>query len=164
MPPISGVALGAMVLIDATFITQPLSDFQSILRPKVQGTINLDKLFSSPQIKNQPPLDFFIGFSSLVGVSGNPGQSTYGAGNCFLKVLIRERHDRGLAGSSINIGRMVGVGYIERALAPEVRERLKLRSSTMAMSEGDLHQLFCRGGGGGAAWVVRAGWRVDCWC
>jgi acyl carrier protein len=147
MPPIDGVAVGAMVLVDATFMTQRYEDFQSIMRPKVQGTINLDRLFSGREdsgIANsdQAPLDWFIGFSSLVGVTGNPGQSAYGAGNCFLKALVRDRHDRGLAGSSIDIGRMVGVGYIERALAPEVQERLKLRSSTMSMSETDLHQLF----------------------
>ncbi|KAK3936668.1 hypothetical protein QBC46DRAFT_321098 [Diplogelasinospora grovesii] len=142
MPPIDGVAVGAMVLIDATFMTQRYEDFQAIVRPKVQGTINLDRLFSGDSDAPER-LDWFIGFSSLVGVTGNPGQSAYGAGNCFLKALIRDRHNnRGLAGSSIDIGRMVGVGYIERALAPEVQERLKLRSSTMSMSETDLHQLF----------------------
>ncbi len=147
MPPVAGVALGAMVLIDATFMTQQLVDFQSVLRPKVQGALNLDRLFSSSSSSIDddapPPLEFFVGLSSLVGMTGNPGQAAYGAGNCFLKALMRDRRkNRGLPGASIDIGRMVGVGYIERALAPSAQERLKFWSSTMAMSESDLHQLF----------------------
>ncbi len=143
MPPVAGVALGAMVLIDATFMTQRLEDFQSVLRPKAMGALHLDRLFSSAAVPAHEPLDFFIGLSSLVGTTGNPGQAAYGAGNCFLKAVMRDRRkNRGLPGASIDIGRMIGVGYIERALAPSVQERLKFWSSTMAMSESDLHQLF----------------------
>ncbi|ORY67814.1 uncharacterized protein BCR38DRAFT_522670 [Pseudomassariella vexata] len=142
MPLIGGVAIGAMVLIDSTFMTQRFEDFQAILQPKMKGTINLDRLFSEQIGNSEEPLDWFIGFSSLVAYTGNPGQAAYGAGNCFLKSLIRDRHNRGLAGSTIDIGRMAGVGYIERALTWEFQARLKLRSGTLSMSESDLHQLF----------------------
>lgn len=142
MPPIGGVADGAMVLRDATFVTQTFQDWQAILKPKVQGTINLDLLFSEYASSHEEPLDWFIGFSSLVAYAGNPGQAAYGAGNCFLKAPIQARHNRGLAGSTIDIGRMVGVGYIESQLTTDGQDRLKFRSGTQSMSESDLHQLF----------------------
>ncbi|EAW08950.1 putative polyketide synthase [Aspergillus clavatus NRRL 1] len=133
MPQIAGVANGAMMSFD---------DFQAVLRPKIQGTINLDKLFSDPA----RPLDWFIGFSSIAATVGNPGQSAYTAGNCFIKALVNRRRKQGLAGSSIDITRLVGLGFIEREshgrLTKEHQERLTTRSGTIAMSENDLHQLF----------------------
>ncbi|KAJ0315623.1 hypothetical protein COL5a_011935 [Colletotrichum fioriniae] len=142
MPPISGVANGAMVLRDVSLITMTFEDFITVLRPKVQGTLNLDRLFSSPERE----LDFFICFSSIAGTLGNPGQSAYSAGNCFMKSLVRCRRNRGLPGAAIDIGRLVGVGYIEREssgrLTKEHQTRLQTRSGAVPMSETDLHQLF----------------------
>ncbi|KAJ5706143.1 hypothetical protein N7536_001832 [Penicillium majusculum] len=142
MSPIGGVANGAMVLRDSSLMKMSFEDFQAVLRPKIQGTINLDRLFSDPS----QPLDWFIGFSSIAATVGNPGQSAYTAGNCFIKALINRRRQQGLAGSSIDITRLVGLGFIEREshgrLTKEHQERLTTRSGTIAMSENDLHQLF----------------------
>lgn len=142
MPPIAGVANGAMVLRDASLMTMAYDDFQAVLRPKIQGTINLDNLFQS----TGEPLDWFIGFSSIAGTVGNPGQSAYTAGNCFIKALVNHRRSKGMAGSSIDISRLVGLGYIEREshgrLTQEHQERLTTRSGTIAMCENDLLQLF----------------------
>lgn len=142
MPPIAGVANGAMVLRDSSLMTMTFDDFQTVLRPKIQGTINLDNLFRS----TGELLDWFIGFSSIAGTVGNPGQSAYTAGNCFIKALVGQRRSHGLAGSSIDISRLVGLGYIEREsrgrLTQEHQERLTTRSGTIAMSENDLLQLF----------------------
>lgn len=142
MPPIGGVANGAMVLRDSSLMKMSFEDFQAVLRPKIQGTINLDRLFSDPS----QPLDWFIGFSSIAATVGNPGQSAYTAGNCFIKALIDRRRQQGLAGSSIDITRLVGLGFIEREshgrLNKEHQERLTTRSGTIAMSENDLQQLF----------------------
>ncbi|KAK1499284.1 hypothetical protein CCUS01_00006 [Colletotrichum cuscutae] len=142
MPPINGVANGALVLRDVSLVTMTFEDFITVLRPKVQGTLNLDRLFSSPERE----LDFFICFSSIAGTLGNPGQSAYSAGNCFMKSLVRRRRNRGLPGAAIDIGRLVGVGYIEREssgrLTKEHQTRLQTRSGAVPMSETDLHQLF----------------------
>ncbi|KAJ8200355.1 hypothetical protein LV164_008594 [Aspergillus fumigatus] len=142
MLPIGGVANGAMVLRDSSFMKVSFDDFQAVLGPKVKGTINIDRLFSDP---NQL-LDWFIGFSSVAGTVGNPGQSGYTAGNCFIKALVDWRRKQGLAGSVIDITRLVGLGFIEREghgrLTKEHQERLTTRSGTIAMSENDLHQLF----------------------
>jgi hybrid polyketide synthase/nonribosomal peptide synthetase ACE1 len=75
MPPIAGVAHGAMVLSDATFANMTMKELQRVLHPKVVGSINLDKAFKHDK------LDFFIMFSSLSCVIGNIGQSNYAAAN-----------------------------------------------------------------------------------
>ncbi|KAI3032561.1 Zinc-binding dehydrogenase family protein [Aspergillus niger] len=142
MPLIGGVANGAMVLRDSSFMNMSFYDFQAVLGPKVQGSVNLHRLFSDPK----QPLDWFIGFSSIAATVGNPGQSAYTAGNCFIKGLVDRRRKQGLAGSVIDITRLVGLGFIEREshgrLTKEHQERLTTRSGTIAMSENDLHQLF----------------------
>ncbi len=139
MPAIGGVTSGAMVLRDSSFAQASFDDFQSVLRPKIQGTINLDRLFSDSASE---PLDWFICFSSLAEVIGNPGQSAYSAGNGCMRVLVNGRRSRGLAGSVIHISRVTGIGYIERELTKDLQQRLKVRSGTLAMSEIDLHMLF----------------------
>jgi hypothetical protein len=75
LPPIAGVAHGAMVLSDATFANMTMGDMQRVLHPKVVGSINLDKAFEFDK------LDFFIMFSSLSCIVGNIGQSNYAAAN-----------------------------------------------------------------------------------
>ncbi|KAE8154018.1 hypothetical protein BDV25DRAFT_168001 [Aspergillus avenaceus] len=143
LPPIGGVANGAMVLRDGSFVSLSFNDFQTVLRSKIDTTVNLDRVFSE---EANEPLDWFMGFSSIVGTTGNPGQVAYSAGNCFMKALINQRRSRGLAGSVIDISRVIGVGYIEREssgrLTKEHQERLSSRSGALAMSEIDLHQLF----------------------
>lgn len=142
MPAIAGVANGAMVLRDSSLMQMAFEDFQAVLGPKIQGTVNLDRLFSG----DAQPLDWFIGFSSIAATVGNPGQSAYTAGNNFMKALVTRRRNQGFAGSSIDITRLVGLGFIEREshgrLTKEHQQRLTTRSGTIAMSENDLHQLF----------------------
>ena len=97
MPPIVGVMNGAMILIDALFANNTHSEFEKTLRPKVDGTVFLDEIFSTNE------LDFFIVFSSLAAVSGNIGQSAYAVANNFMCSLVAGRRMRGLAGSAINM-------------------------------------------------------------
>ena len=117
-----------------------LETFQTVIRPKVDGTLYLDKIFS------ENTLDFFISFSSIVATMGNSGQSPYSAANCFMKALVNQRRKRGLPGAVIDISRVIGVGYVEREakaagkLSEKQMERIV--NVTMPMSEPDLHMLF----------------------
>ncbi len=97
MPPTTGVMNGAMILKDALFANNTHSEFEKTLRPKVDGTVFLDEVFSTNK------LDFFIVFSSLAAVSGNIGQSAYAVANNFMCSLVAGRRMRGLAGSAINM-------------------------------------------------------------
>ncbi|KAI0450031.1 hypothetical protein F5B21DRAFT_529364 [Xylaria acuta] len=134
MPPIGGVANGAMVLQDKPFDNMVWEDFKKVLKPKVQGSRNLDELFYSTD------LEFFILFSSLASIVGNKGQSNYGAANMFMTSLAHQRRKRGVAASVIHIAMLLGVGYISR-FGDKFQDQLK-KDRIMALSEIDFHDLF----------------------
>ncbi|KAH7041155.1 LOW QUALITY PROTEIN: uncharacterized protein B0I36DRAFT_391961 [Microdochium trichocladiopsis] len=96
---------GAMVLRDGIFETMPFDDVVTSVRPKVQGSWNLHEQLP-------PNLDFFILLSSISGVSGNPGQANYAAGNTFMDSLASFRRGRGQAGLSLDLGLMLDVGVV----------------------------------------------------
>ncbi len=75
MPRIGGVANGAMVLSDKWFADMTYESFQDVLKPKVDGSKNLDEIFSGDD------LDFFILFSSITAVTGQRSQANYAAAN-----------------------------------------------------------------------------------
>jgi len=82
MPPIGGIANGAMVLSDGTFANMSLESLQKVLGPKAQGSQNLHETFLHDE------LDFFIMFSSLTAVAGNRGQGNYAAANMVSTIYL----------------------------------------------------------------------------
>lgn len=144
-PRVAGVANGALVLRDKPLLNTDYDMLCEVLKPKVDGTINLDRLFEGED------LDFFIALSSFVATIGNPGQTAYCAANNFQKALVRQRHDvRGLAGSSIDISSVLGVGYVTREkqtgnLSDYAAERLLKRSGIVPLSEVGVQLLFAEG-------------------
>ncbi|KAI1344561.1 hypothetical protein F5Y15DRAFT_411391 [Xylariaceae sp. FL0016] len=133
MPPVAGVANGAMILIDGLFANKTHAEFDKTLRPKVDGTVFLDEIY------NKNDLDFFIVFSSLACVSGNMGQTAYAAANAFMCSLVAGRRMRGLAGSAINMPGIVGLGYLNRD--PRKLDRLK-NVGYVNISEWEFYQFF----------------------
>lgn len=106
MPPIAGVVNAAMVLSDHLFTDIALEDFEKVLKPKVDGTRNLDKLFFTHN------LDFFILFSSFASIVGNRGQTNYLAANLYMATIAAQRRSRGLAASVMHIGVVLGLGVV----------------------------------------------------
>ncbi|KAJ4354677.1 uncharacterized protein N0V89_006414 [Didymosphaeria variabile] len=107
---------GAMVLRDATFAKMTFDQWTECTLPKVQGSWNLH------QAMNGAELDFFILFSSAGAIFGNGGQSNYAAGNTFQDALARFRVSRGEKAISLNLGMILGGGYVAENDA--IRERL----------------------------------------
>ncbi|KAK6064314.1 polyketide synthase peptide synthetase [Seiridium cupressi] len=138
MPPVAGVAHGAMVLEDTVFPDSTLERFEKVLKPKVNGSAYLDELFC------HNGLDFFVCFSSLAYTVGNRGQSAYTAANAFLASLVAQRQGRGLAGSVIHIGGIFGEGYLARQLTHEKQSALR-NAGFSFMSEQAFHELFAEG-------------------
>lgn len=137
MPPIAGVAQGVMVLEDTSLQDMTLEQLSAVTKPKVEGSIYLDRIFSDNV------LDFFIFFSSVSTVVGNHGQANYAAANAFMASLAEQRRARGLAASVIDIGPIAGIGYISRSFELGALDRMTMRTSGWAKtSERDFHQLF----------------------
>ncbi|KAI1079771.1 amino acid adenylation domain-containing protein [Whalleya microplaca] len=139
LPPIGGVAQGAMVLEDMLLRDMPLETLEKVMRPKTEGSLHLHNLMQDGA------LEFFILFSSVITVTGNSGQSNYSAANIFMESLAEQRRQLGLAGSVINIGPILGVGYLAEGNSwSKGRERFKemLLDDYTPLSERDFHQLF----------------------
>ncbi|KAH8817006.1 polyketide synthase [Xylogone sp. PMI_703] len=134
MPVIGGVANAAMVLRDKSFANMTLEDFEVVLNPKVRGSKNLDELFYSAD------LEFFILFSSLTCVTGNPGQSNYAAANMFMTSLASQRRKRGVAASIMDIAMLLGVGFVARSIEQYEEHMKKYRY--MSISEPEMRTIF----------------------
>ncbi|KAF6837163.1 beta-ketoacyl synthase domain-containing protein [Colletotrichum plurivorum] len=138
MPPIGGIAFGPLVLKDVLLKNMQLDQMQAVLHPKVSGARLLSSRLEC--MEREHPLEFFIMFSSFVMVCGNPGQSAYGAANAYTHALALSRRNQGLAGSTIDMGAIWGVGYIVRSGKDEEYESLSFKFDKV--SERELHALF----------------------
>ncbi|KAL0941432.1 beta-ketoacyl synthase domain-containing protein [Colletotrichum truncatum] len=134
MPAIGGVAFGPLVLQDILFKNMDLEMMEMVAAPKVTGVRILNEALADSN------LDFFVMFSSVVAVLGNPGQSAYSAANSYMHALAQQRRARGLSGSTIDIGAVYGVGYVTRAGREEEFDAVRFLFDTV--SEDELHALF----------------------
>lgn len=108
LPLIRGIVTGAMVLDDTILERMTYSQWQTAIRPKVNGTWNLHKTLGAD-------VDFFIMLSSLVGTTGNASQANYAAGNSFQDALARHRTHLGKPAVSLALGVVANVGYVAKA-------------------------------------------------
>ena len=83
---LDGIIQSAGIIRDSYIIHKDVENFHEVLKPKVDGLINLDKASASFK------LDFFVLFSSLAGIMGGPGQSDYAAANAFMDALSEYRN------------------------------------------------------------------------
>jgi NADPH:quinone reductase-like Zn-dependent oxidoreductase/short-subunit dehydrogenase/acyl carrier protein len=108
MPPLVGVTHAAMVLDDAIIANLDEDRLHRVLEPKVRGADNLDRL------SRDVALDYFVLFSSVTTLIGNPGQGNYVAANGYLEGLARQRRARGLPALAIGWGPIADVGIVAR--------------------------------------------------
>lgn len=134
LPPIIGLLNGAMVLRDVSVRNMEFEHVTDVIRPKVLGSIHLDRIF------HDVDLDFFVLLSSINCVIGNVGQANYAAANMGMIGVAGQRRKRGLRSSVVNVGAIIGVGYItqsDRQLDVTVA-----KTAMMHLSEQDFHQIF----------------------
>ncbi len=83
---IDGIIHAAGVLRDAVTVQKNKDEMNAVLSPKILGSFHLD------EITKNDPLDFFVFFSSISAVIGNPGQCDYAYANSFMDnfALMRE--------------------------------------------------------------------------
>ncbi|ENH63343.1 Putative polyketide synthase 5 [Fusarium oxysporum f. sp. cubense race 1] len=99
----------SMVLRDRMFEDMTFQEWEITTRPKAQGTWNLH----NASLAAKCPLDFFLLFSSLSGILGQVGQANYASANTFLDVFARYRAGMGLPCTSLDLGAMEGIGYLD---------------------------------------------------
>ncbi|XLS30264.1 SDR family NAD(P)-dependent oxidoreductase [Flavobacteriaceae bacterium M23B6Z8] len=108
MPPLAGIFHGAMVLDDGFLLDMNDERFAKVLKPKVDGAMNLHKLS-----KNRN-LDFFVMFSSLSSLIGHLGQANYIVANTMLDSFAFFRRCQGLPATTINLGVLGQSGVMSR--------------------------------------------------
>ncbi|KAI6496398.1 putative Hybrid PKS-NRPS biosynthetic cluster [Pyricularia oryzae] len=128
MPPVAGVFNGSMLLSNKLFAALDAAEAMTAIRPKVDGSLHLERALAAHEAAPGRRLDFFLLFSSSGSVIGVPGQSGYHMANLFMSALAADRRARGLAASVIDIGILVEVGYVTRQHSSMVRN---LRSLNM---------------------------------
>ncbi|XP_041924742.1 highly reducing polyketide synthase 40-like [Alosa sapidissima] len=96
--PIKGIFHSAVVLHDAVLGNLDKSLFEKVLKPKVNGALNLH------HATKHCKLDYFVCFSSIASFLGNASQTNYAAANSFLDTFCHYRRRLGLAAQSINWG------------------------------------------------------------
>ncbi|KAK0748473.1 hypothetical protein B0T21DRAFT_420395 [Apiosordaria backusii] len=137
MPSVGGVVNGAMILRDRAFENLTLEDLNAVLRPKVQGSANLEAAFGCSD-----SLDFFVFLSSASSVVGVPGLANYNAANLFMTGLAQQRRKRGAPASVIDIGVLCDVGYLTKSSNAFEAVELASKHNTKPLSEADLHVMF----------------------
>ncbi|KAL4904773.1 hypothetical protein BDW74DRAFT_178346 [Aspergillus multicolor] len=103
---LGGIFHAAAVIDDCPLQQMSLSQWCRTVAPKVQGADNLDRATRDMH------LDFFVCFSSASALVGTKAQASYVAGNAYMDALMCNRRQRGLSGTTINIGMVVGIGLV----------------------------------------------------
>ncbi|KAJ5768714.1 Acyl transferase/acyl hydrolase/lysophospholipase [Penicillium odoratum] len=116
---LKGIFQMSMVNRDQNLTRMTLDDWNEAVNPKVNGTWNLHNTALSAGAE----LDFFVLFSSLSGMFGQPGQSNYAGANTFLDAFSQYRLGLGLPACAIGIGAVEEVGCL--AVRESVMQRFK---------------------------------------
>ena len=108
LPPLRGIIHAAMVLEDTPLAELSAESYERVMGPKISGAWNLHVHTRADA------LDFFVSFSSIASLLGNPQQGNYAAANAFLDEFSAWRRSLGLKATTINWGVISGVGYVAR--------------------------------------------------
>ena len=125
MPPLAGVMHAAMTLSDAIIANLDERRLVEVLRPKIAGAENLDRLTRGLE------LDYFVLFSSATTMIGNPGQGAYVAANGYLEGVARRRRASGLPALAVAWGAIADAGVLARSEA--TRDAIAARAGVRGM-------------------------------
>lgn len=107
-PPLKGIIHAATTFGDTPLETMDSEIFMHVLRPKITGAWLLHEKTKKMNI------DFFVSYSSISSVYGNPAQANYVAANYFLDQFSKYRRGLGLPANTINWGVIGETGFVSR--------------------------------------------------
>ncbi|CAJ1082645.1 phthiocerol synthesis polyketide synthase type I PpsD-like [Xyrichtys novacula] len=128
--PIRGVFHSAVVLHDGLIETLDRSLYEKVLKPKVNGALNLHYATQHCQ------LDYFVCYSSISAFLGNAAQTNYAAANTFLDMFCQYRRKLRLPGQSINWGAL-NLGLL---LNKQHFQRFLETKGMMVLDVAEIHQ------------------------
>ncbi|WP_281291094.1 type I polyketide synthase [Streptomyces montanus] len=96
--PLRGVVHSAMVLDDAVLTNITDEQLERVWRPKVTAAWRIHEALT------EHSADWFVLYSSMASLLGNPGQGVYAAANAWLDAFAAWRTDQGLPTSAVNWG------------------------------------------------------------
>ncbi len=108
LPPLSGIFHSAAVLDDKLLRDLDKESLERVMAPKVAGAVYLHRHTSDL------PLRYFICFSSVSSIIGNPGQGNYVVANGFLDAFAHYRRAHGYPCTTINWGVLAEIGIAAR--------------------------------------------------
>ena len=119
-----GVIHSAGLVRDSYIRSKTTEELRAVLAPKVDGTLHLDEL------TREDRLDFFVTFSSLAAVTGNPGQSDYSFANAFMDSFVAGRERLRAAGE--RSGKSLSVNWslwADGGMKPDEQTELALKKT-----------------------------------
>ncbi len=122
---IDGVIHASGILRDGYLIRKNREVFESVLAPKLLGSLNLDRETAADN------LDFFALVSSVASAMGNMGQSDYAAANAFMDAFAALRQN--MVRQGLRRGRSLALGYAlweEGGMKVDAEARAWLRGNT----------------------------------
>ena len=130
--PLTGVFHLAGVLDDGLLSGQTSERLERVLRPKVDGALNLHEQTAGMK------LAAFVLFSSTAGVFGGAGQGSYAAANAFMDGLASARRAQGLVATSLSWGlwKQSGVGMTAHLGAAELSRMERYGFHALSLTSG----------------------------
>jgi NADP-dependent 3-hydroxy acid dehydrogenase YdfG len=133
--PLTAVVHAAGVVDDGVLATLTPARLAAVAAPKVGAARVLHEL------TRDADLAAFVGYSSVVGTVGGPGQAAYAAANAGLDALLLDRARQGLPATALRWGPWTGDAGMTAALTGADTRRAA-RAGTIALSTAEGLALF----------------------
>ena len=127
--PIKGIIHAATLIDDDLAINLDKDKISSSLNAKISGAVNLHNVSINDQ------LDFFVVYSSVTTLWGNPGQAAYVAANHWLEAFTAYRKQLNLPATCIRWGAIDDVGFLQRN--ENIKSALAKRTGSEAINSAD---------------------------